>query len=241
MTTPPGAAARPGGAPPIVDAVRSQLGRARAVARRSRRFSWLAWGSLFAMYGGLAVFVVLGLHFSTVVTTTLPGGGTSTSTVLPLWVYPVGATPPAVVFALAIRELFVARRESRGPPPPSPPGEESDSPGWTVQAVESQKLLERAKGETEMSFLPLAFGFLGAGGLAGTLVGARLLTASSSGAAVAVLPPTVGALLAVGLLWPLYAYARDWIGDCQKELEREVREVARLEAEFLWRFAGTPG
>ena len=39
---------------------------------------------------------------------------------------------------------------------------------------------------------------------------------------------------------PLYLLAREWIASYQTLLDREVGELSRLEAEFLWRFTGTP-
>jgi hypothetical protein len=41
------------------------------------------------------------------------------------------------------------------------------------------------------------------------------------------------------LLVPLYFVARSWVRSYQARLDREVGELSRLEAEFLWRFTGT--
>jgi hypothetical protein len=217
-----------------IGGVRSLLERARSVARRSHRISWLSFGFLFAVYGGFFVLALLGVADPVVTTTMTAGGGTATSTTWPTWGYALAMPPAIVVLALMVREFLRGRSELEGAPPAAAPPTDGADEGWTRQAVEAQKLLADAKHETDSSLFPLAFAFLGLGEMAG-LEGAFLLLPSLSGLAFFIgLGLGFAGLL---LLIPFWRLARTWIGGNQTLLDRQVREVSELETAFLARFA----
>jgi len=213
--------------------------RVDRMARRSRRFSWYSWGFLFLTYGGYALVAVLAALFPQV-TTTVTNNGVSTSSTFPEWALPVGMMPALLVLALAVRELIVGRREAQvGRPTRSGRaalGPEPQPPIWTETVQQCQQKISHAKSEVEWSFFPLAFGSLGIGELV-----ISYLT-QASGITLPLVYVVLGPLLALAptlaLTLSLYFASRRWVPEFQKELNRQVGEVTRLEAEFLWRFAG---
>ena len=225
----------------VVDASRSILDGAQDLARRSRRVSWLAWGSFYAAYGGFLVLVLIGLFFP------VPGSvtnapGSSGPSIPPLWAYLVSFAPAGLLLVAAVRALFAARAAARAvtrgtPPDTARPRGPDESPGWTQQVVEAQKLLTNAKVEVDWSVLPIAGSLLGLDGAVGLVI--ETATAGSSS-----LVPFLGVVLGLGFVCPvaylLYRVGQQWIGGFQQHLDRQVREVSALEAEFLWRFAGSP-
>jgi hypothetical protein len=228
--------ASPPPAPGAMVGVRSVLGRARSVARRSHRVSWLSFGFLFALYGGILALSVIGVADPVVVTTQTAHGST-TMTTWPTWGYFVATPPAIVVLALLVRELLRGRAELRSTPSPEPVADPTDEiPGWTQQAVEAQQLLTSAKHETEIAFLPLVFAFVGAGDLL-AIEGFELLLPGDPAAFLIGLG--VG-FLGLALLWPLYRLSRSWITGNQALLDRQVRDLGELEEAFLARFTGTP-
>jgi len=209
------------------------------MARRSRRFSWYSWGFLFLTYGGFAIATVLGALFPQV-TTTVSGNGVSTTTTFPEWAIPVGMIPALFLLALAIRELIVGRREAQSSWPTRSGhvvrGPEPQPPNWTETVQQCQQKISHAKSEVEWSFLPLVFGSLGIG---------ELIISYLSQVSGIVLPfvyvvlaPLLALAPTLALALPLYFGSRRWVPELQKELNRQVGEVTRLEAEFLWRFGG---
>ena len=226
----------------VVGSSRSILGAAKELARRSRRLSWLAWGFLYAAYGGLFVVSVLTVYFAIQITTTVPGGATSTTSVPPLWAFPLAFAPALALLVWAVHELFAGRAATvaalRGTPRPDTLAfvASNDVPGWTQQVVEAQKLLTTAKLETDWTFLPLGLGLLGA--VVNSVL--ALGTISGDGTLYLLVAVAVGFGLGATALYLLYRVAREWIGGFQERLDRQVREVSALEAEFLWRFAGSP-
>lgn len=226
----------------IVGASRSVLDGAQELARHSRRASWLAWGFLYAAWGGFLVLVLTWLWFTTT-TTTFGSGGTMTTVVPPPdWWIPVPFLPAAVLLLWAVSEIFAGRAASRaairGARAVSDPRDLPREPvGWTQQVVEAQKLLTAAKMETDWTFLPLAMGLLG-----GTLALDEGVFDAVGGLASTVQLGliVVGVALVSFALYLLYRVAREWVGGFQAHLDRQVRDVSALEAEFLWRFAGTP-
>jgi hypothetical protein len=227
------------GAPPgAVVGVRSLLDRARSVSRRSHRISWLSFGFLVALYGGIVVLSVLGAIYPVSTTTTLANGSTQTTTTWSTWGYLIAAPPALIVLGLLVRELVLGRAELRaGPGTAGPPPGDEEGSGWTQQAVEAQKLLADAKHETEISFAPLAFGLLGMGELV-AVEGLEVLFPST--AALDFFVSLGLGFLALLALVPLYLLARGWILGNQALLDRQVREVSELEQAFLERFARTP-
>lgn len=222
----------PVGVSQLADSVRSQLSVARSIARRSHRFNWFAWGTIIAGIGGLLVWVILTFLYPVIATTTL-----STSYLTPLWAYLFAVGPAAVVFGFAIREVFVGRRESRAPAPQL--GEDAfDADGWTRQAVEAGVFLFTAKHETDEALFPLALALVGMGGFVGFCVIHAIPGAFGAYPDLVEAAASIAALL---LLLPLGRVVRDWIGRYQAELDRQVRAVSELEAEFLWRFTTPPG
>jgi hypothetical protein len=226
----------------LVGASRSVLDGAKELARRSRRLSWLSWGFLYASWGGFGVLLAFMVFFAVTTTSTVPGGGVNTTTMPPLWGYPIAFAPTILLLGWALHELFAGRSAGRAAirgasPSPLPPGDRDDSPGWTQQVVDAQKLLTAAKLETDWSFFPLAIGLLGWAAAVATAVFAPLGGAASLYALVTI---AVGVGVGGLALYLLYRVAREWIGGFQDHLDRQVREVSALEAEFLWRFAGTP-
>jgi hypothetical protein len=213
--------------------------RIRRAARRSYRFSWFAWGFVFSIGLSVTLFALIGLYFAVTVTTMIPGGGTSSSTGDPVWAIPVALLPPVVLLALAVRELVVARREGlRGTPPAvpatHPPASQTEG-GWVAAVQQAQKTVTHMKNETEFSFVPLVLGGFTVGGLA-----ALFLPASGAYGWYLVGEFALGIGAALALVLPLYVLARRWIAGYQSLLDRQVGELSRLEAEFLWRFTGTP-
>jgi hypothetical protein len=208
-------------------------GRIDLAARRSRRFSWYCWGFLFGTYAGLLVFDFVATLFA-VVTTTTTSQGVSVTTTYPWWALPVSAAIPVALLLLAVREVVLGRRELRMPPTST--GTSELTVGWTETVQQCQRKITHAKSETEWSFVPLVLGLFS---LTEICVFIFFDVISPTGPTTILIAPVVG-LGALALLWPLYRAARKWIGSYQGLLDRQVGELARLEAEFLWRFAGTP-
>ncbi|MGA8604291.1 MAG: hypothetical protein WB788_04405 [Thermoplasmata archaeon] len=206
-------------------------GRIDLAARRSRRFSWYCWGFLFGTYAGLLVFSILATLFQ-VVTTTTTSQGVSVTTTYPWWILPVSAAIPVALLLLAVREVVLGRRELRMPP--TSPGASELTLGWTETVQQCQRKITHAKSETEWSFVPLVLGLFS---LAEICVFILSDSISPNGNITILIAPVVG-LASLALLWALYRAARNWIGSYQGLLDRQVGELARLEAEFLWRFAG---
>jgi len=226
----------------VVDASRSILDTAKDLARRSRRLSWLSWGFLYAAYGGLVVVSLVTVYFGIQMMTTVPGGASSTSSVPPLWAYPLAFAPAIVLLVWAIHELFAGRAAAaatlRGTSRPDAGASvaSDETSGWTQQVVEAQKLLTTAKLETDWTFLPLGLGLVGA--VVNSIL--ALATVSGEGTVYLLLAIVIGLGILCPAVYLLYRVAREWIGSVQDRLDRQVREVSALEAEFLWRFAGSP-
>ncbi|MGD0587581.1 MAG: hypothetical protein ABSA63_02145 [Thermoplasmata archaeon] len=208
-------------------------GRIDLAARRSRRFSWYCWGFLFGTYAGLLVFSILANLFQ-VVTTTTTSQGVSVTTTYPWWDLPVSAAIPVALLLLAVREVVLGRRELRMPPTST--GTSELTLGWTEAVQQCQRKITHAKSETEWSFVPLVLGLFS---LTEVCVFILFDFISPTGTSTILIAPVVG-FGSLALLWPLYRAARKWIGSYQRLLDRQVGELARLEAEFLWRFAGAP-
>jgi hypothetical protein len=215
--------------------------RARAAAWRSYRFSWFAWGFLFAALASEGLLVLFDLLFPVVASTTTTMG-TSTTTTGPIWAAPVALVPAIVMLGLAIRELLLARREDLGAPlsryAPRPSAEELGDQGWTTLVQRAQQQITHAKNETDWSFVPILLGGLA---FAELLIASLVSTAglfSNLLAASIILPPTIAAVSLV-LFWPLYRVARGWIRGYQTLLDQAVADLSQLESEFLWRFAAT--
>ena len=226
----------------IVDATRSILDGAKDLARRSRHLSWSSWGFLYAAWGGVALLVFLVLFFPMWASTSTGAGGVVSTDNPPLWYIPLAFAPAIVLLFWAVHGVFAGRAASREalrgvPRGTSPPSGRDDSPGWTQQVVEAQKLLTAAKLETDWSFLPLGIGLLACD----SFIGNTLITIlGGNGFPDPYLPLVVGAAIFLVALVFLYRVAQEWVGGFQKYLDRQVREVSALEAEFLWRFAGSP-
>jgi hypothetical protein len=201
--------------------------RVRRAVRRSYWFSGLAWAY------GVAVIVALLFPGDTTVTTS---NGAIISG--PWWMQPIGLPiflSLNVVVGFAVHELLVARREAlqesvaQSTSPPSSPSEG----GWIRAIQESQKAVTRMKYVAEFAFIPLTLGLF-----ADVQFCVMYLL---SGTSVAGLSPywfIPGALPVFLLAVPLYIVARRSIAGFQTRLDRQVGELARLEAEFLWRFTG---
>jgi hypothetical protein len=224
-------------APRTVEEAQLGLGESRrrvdAQVRRAHRFSWLSWGFLFALAFGEVLLVIFELVFPVVTS-----NGTSYSSTSPFWGPFAAFAPAVVVLALAIRELFLGRREAREVSPAGPPKrpEPGIAPTWIEEVRDAQARLTRGASEIEWSFVPLVLGFI-AFAEAGVSLAAD--AAGLPGSVTVFLVASVGGLvLGVAPVWPLYRVARQWIRAGQERLELQSRELARLEAEFLWRFAG---
>jgi hypothetical protein len=216
----------------------------RSGARRSRRFSWFCWLFVFAIFLGYALATVIGVLFPVVVTTQL-GNGVETSSTFPWWTYPLSFSPAVVLLALAVREVLVGRSELRNGSAPSTFRKRklahvAEDPGWTGTVQRCQKMVTHAKNEVEFSFVPLVLGLFSLVEFVALFVLSGL---SLAGGAYWILAGPAIALPALALLWPLYRAAKGWIASYQRLLDHHVGELARLEAEFLWRFAGagSPG
>ncbi len=226
---------RPG--PPTVETAQRGLEASRrgaeALARRARRFSWLCWGFLFALALGELLLVTLELLFAP---STL--SGSSTSTTGAAWGPFLSYGPAGVLLGLAVRELLVGRREARDGPGAVPTTEGSPAaPSWIEEVRAAQQRLTRAASEIEWSFVPLVLGCIALAELAAAL--ALSVTGPSTTATAVVLPGLLGLAIGVLPLWPLYRIAQQWIRFGQERLELQSRELAQLEAEFLWRFIGS--
>ena len=213
--------------------------RIQQVARRSRRFSWYSWGFLFVCFGSVYLASYLGsLYAVTVTTSTL--GGVSVYTTLPWWTPLVGLAPPLAVLALGVREVVLGRRESERETASANSTQrataEESPPNWTEVVQQNQKALTHSKSEVEWSFVPLILGFFGAVEVAIELI-VQMLPPSPNPAIWVLVGPAI-ALPSLAMLWPLYRVARRWVGSFQTLLDRQVGEITRLEAEFLWRFGG---
>ncbi|HXY46376.1 MAG TPA: hypothetical protein VEG66_02900 [Thermoplasmata archaeon] len=214
-------------------------GRVGSMARRSRRFSWLSWGFLFATYLGVFLWAIIGILFPVVTVTTLTGGGTSTTTTFPWWDFPVLSVPPVAMLAFAFRELFLGRRETskrtNGPIGNDPKEFGGYAAGWTGTVQRCQQRITHAKSEVEWSFVPIVLGWFSFVWIG--LAALESVLAPGIGPVAVLLFPLVG-LASIVLLYPLYRYAKGWIAQYQELLNRRVGELSKLEAEFLWRFAG---
>jgi hypothetical protein len=224
-----------------VAAAQGELGESRrrvdSQVRRGHRFSWFAWGFLFALALGEVLLVVIELLYP-MVTTTVTVNGTSTTSTAPLWGPFVAFAPAVVILGLAIRELVVGRREAADTSRRAPPTrtDTSAAPPWIEEVRVAQQRLTKTASEIEWSFVPLVLGFIGLAELALVFVGN---VSGLGGFADAIFLPSLGGLV-IGVLplWPLYRLAKQWIRADQERLEIQSRELARLEAEFLWRFSG---
>lgn len=209
----------------------------RATARRGRRFSWFSWGYLFAVYVGqtLSGILILLLFLSGPVN----GAAISDGVLVGL-----AFTPAIALLALAVREVFVGRRETYGSwerlRVTRPATGFPEEVGWVANVQEAQRMISQTKNDLDWSFLPLALGTIGFG-----LIGFNeLLVGSLSSLTTAypwlILLPEALAFATTLLLVPFYYAVRDWVVSYQELLDREVRELTRLESEFLWRFTGAP-
>jgi hypothetical protein len=201
----------------------SLTNRLLSAARRSYWFSGLAWAF------GIAVLVGLLVPYQT--TTVTSSGSTSSSG--PGWTVPVVFLSLTVVLALALLALLIARREalsggSAGSPAPAASQSEG---GWVVAVQRAQRTVTVMKNVAEFSFVPLLLGtlILGEWGIS-VVVGTNL----------SAWWPLIGAVPVALLAAALYLITREWIRSYQTLLDRQVVELSRLEAEFLWRFTGTP-
>ena len=225
----------------VQDGLRELATRVRAATWRSNRFSWFAWGFLFAVAASEALIVLFLLLFPVVTTTTTSLGSSSTTTV-PFWALPVALTPAVLTLGLAIRELLLARREAQGAPlsrfAPRPDAEELADPGWTLLVQKAQQRITQAKSETDWSFVPILLGGLGFAELViGNAVLVFGLFSNLSIPLIFIIPAT--AAVSLVLFWPLYRVARRWIRGYQTLLDRQVGDLSQLESDFLWRFVGT--
>ena len=207
----------------------------RSAARHSRNFSWFCWIFLFAGTFGYLLTAVIGILFPLTVM-----NGTQSSSTYPWWNIPVSFAPAVLFLALAVREVVRGRREARtGIVAPSRRARtgrtEEASLGWTETVQRCQQMVTHAKSEAEWSFVPLVLGLFGVAEFFFFVILEATLT---------ILPPDeflvapVAALSVLAFLWPFYTAAKRWIGTYQTLLNRQVGELSRLEAEFLWRFAG---
>jgi hypothetical protein len=212
----------------------SVASRVDSAARRSRRFSWYCWGFLFGVYGGILVFSLLGTLFA-VVTTTTTAQGTSTTSTYPWWDLPASAILPVGLLVLAVREVVLGRREQRVLPTPT--AEPDASPSWTETVQQCQRKITHAKNETEWSFVPLVLGLFGLVEFLASLAAVTVLVGTNP--LVVLVAPLIAFVSLIGL-WPLYRGVRNWIGPYQRLLDQQVGDLAHLEAEFFWRFAGAP-
>jgi len=217
--------------------------RVRRLGERSRRFSWYSWGFLFLVYGGLTLASVIGYLFPQV-TTTVSGNGISTSTTFPAWDLPVSMLPAVALFVLAVREVILGRREARLDRPIRSRRFATGSlpmvSNWTETVQQCQQKITHAKSDVEWSFLPLV---LGGFGIAQITIFALAQAASTSLMISFVVLEPLALVAALAVILPLYFASRHWVPEFQRQLDRQVGEVTRLEAEFLWRFggAGAPG
>ncbi|MGP8159551.1 MAG: hypothetical protein ACLPWO_08150 [Thermoplasmata archaeon] len=225
---------------PVIAGVQNELRalaiRVRAAAWRSYRFSWFAWGFLVATIAGEGLVVLAYVLFPAVTTTPTLGGGSYTTSTLPIWVVPLAQAPAVVVLVLAVRELLLARREAQGSPlspyAPHLSAEETEDPSWTFLVQRAQERITHAKNETDWSFPPILIGGL-------VFVELLIVNVLPSGTLLYfVVLPVTGAVLSV-LFWLLYRIARGWIREYQTLLDRLVGDFATLESEFFWHFAGT--
>ncbi|HTZ62211.1 MAG TPA: hypothetical protein VMC82_06205 [Thermoplasmata archaeon] len=231
--------ARVGG---IVAASRSVLDGAKDLARRSHRLSWICWGFLYAAWGGVVLLTLLALVYPNWSATLESGGGLGMTSSPPLVDLPLAFAPAIALFCWALRELFASRRAARAAIRGTAangraPSAGDVAPGWTQQVVDAQKLLTAAKLETDWSFLPLGIGLLGVDSTV-TVALNPILGGPFSNAPYFVVG--VGAVAFCMALYFLYRVAESWIGGFQQHLDLQVRAVSALEAEFLWRFAGSP-
>lgn len=213
-------------------------GRTQALARRSRRFSWFCWAFLFAVYASLLLYAYIAAAFA-VVTTTTTAYGTSSSSVTPWWALPVSAIPGIALLSLAVREALLGDRDAdRGAVATvraSRPTPDATAAGWTETVQHCQQRVTHAKSEVEWSFVPLVLGWFA---FVELYVIFLLQYISTTIPALAVF---VGPAIAFGsliVLWPLYRFAKEWVRGYQLLLDQQVGELSKLEAEFLWRFAG---
>lgn len=204
-----------------------------AAARRSRRFSRYCWGVLFGTFAGFLIFEALGTLFS-VVTTTTTAQGVSITTTYPWWDLPVAMAIPVAFLVLAVREVVLGRRERWRRPTST--GASALTVGWTETVQECQRKISHSKSEIEWSFVPLVLGLFSFTEACVIFLFDFIAPTATTTVLVA---PVVG-FGCLALLWPLYRAARRWIDSYQRLLDRQVGELAHLEAEFFWRFVGAP-
>jgi hypothetical protein len=204
----------------------------RSAARHSYRLSWFAWGFLFAAFVGIPV-VEVAFIFAALRST---GGTTSVG------VIGIGAIPAVVLFALVLRELRLGRQEAhrfREGTGPTPPPAEVEPVGLSLLTVqEDQKEISRVRGELEVSMVPLILGGIGLIEFVDALVIVTLYPGFGSLSVVYL--PVIPLVIIVPLIWAIWRAARQWVGQYQKGLDDQVREMVSLEGEFLGRFASGP-
>jgi hypothetical protein len=199
--------------------------RLRGAVRWSYWFSGLAWAF------GIGVLIGLLIPYQTMEVTS---SGTS-STSGPGYTAPAVFLALIVVLACSVLILVLARREAlTGDTPGSSSLPVSRSEGGWVAAVQrAQKAVTRMKYVTEFSFLPLVWGTL--------LLGEWGISTLLPGHVLQSWWPAIGVVPVVLLAFGLYLTSRHWIGSFQARLDRQVGQLSHLEAEFFWRFPGTPG
>jgi hypothetical protein len=206
--------------------------RIEDASRRSRRFSWYAWGFLFAVLlgTGLSDVLLIEISFSCQCGPTVGLGG--------LAVLLVGFLPAFGLVGLALWEIFAGRRAALHPPataepPPVPPP--AEWPGWTETVRQSQQRVTHMRSEIEVAFVPLILGTFATG----TFLGAEALQwdAGAFGLYGFLLIYAVAVPFLL-LLVPVYWAARQWSWAYQAPLDAQTQGLTRLESEFLERFAG---
>jgi len=213
----------PADGPPIaaIDReLRSLSDRLNGAVRWSNWFSGLAWAF------GIAVFVALILPVQTT-------NGTSSSSG-PAYTLLAVLLAIIVLLALAVLALLLGRREALGGESPRAsrsPASQSER-GWVVAVQQTQRMVTTTKQFAELSFLPLVLGtfVVGEWGISVLLRGTSLEAVS--------IPFGIVPAALLGIV--LYLATRQWIGRFQALLDHQVGELSRLEAEFIWRFSGTP-
>ena len=212
--------------------------RTSSLERRSRRFSWYSWLFLFATFTSFLLYGVLANAFE-VTTTTVSASGITVTVAVPWWVLDVSLSPALAFVVLAIREVVLGRRETGSPTGPvgvPGAGDPTGSPlNWTEVVQRCQKRVSHSKSEVEVAFVAWVLGLFT---LAEFYASSVLVNDYPGLATSSILVGPIVGLCSLVLLWPLYRYAKRWVAADQTVLDRQVGELSRLEAEFLWRFAG---
>jgi hypothetical protein len=208
----------------------------RSAARRSRRISWMAWGSLFAAAVGVPL---LGIGFTLARATSSPNVDV---------VIAVGELPAVVLFGLAVCGLILGRREAmrypnEAPLPAQPSAPGAGSFGVSLLGVQaSQQAISRVRGELEISMIPLILGGIALFELLGEAVVYTFLSAPTGpSTAQLVFLPVLPVVLVIPVIWVLWRVARQWVERYQRGLDDQVRQMISLEGEFLGRFASGLG